>query len=177
MNICSTFCTAPVSTMITDQIVIVMATSCLRDIRSDSDDIGMAPSTNSTPVAPPIAPRTASEMFKRLLDVGGQHVEHAAVHELDHAEQADDRERASTADAHRLAERHGLVADTGELGVGEQRLRHDRRVGLPDVLLEHGRGERGDVAGCRVGLIGLAHRVSSAIRRRGRWWASHRRPV
>ena len=93
-NICRMLCTAPVSRMMTDQIVMVMASNRLRDIRSDSDDIGMAPMTNKTPVAPPMAPKHRVGDVERLLDVGRQDVEHAAVHELQRAQQADDRERA-----------------------------------------------------------------------------------
>ncbi len=156
-NICRTLCTAPVSMMITDQIVMVMAISCLRDIRSDSDDIGIAPMTNKTPVAPPIAPNTASEMCSVFWMSGASTLNtppsmswSAPSKPMIVMVRSPPMRTASLSDM-------ASSPTPGQIGVSEQHLRRDRRFRPSGVLFEDGGRQRRGL-GRRIGaVVGFAH--------------------
>ena len=128
-NIWNAFCTSPVSRMISDQTDIVTATRFLRGKRSDSDDIGTAPRTNSTPVAPPIAPRTVSDTPIASWMSGASTLNTALSNCSIVPSVAMIAIVRAPPDTNRFTQRHRVAVDARELGVGEQGLGDHGRLG------------------------------------------------
>ena len=71
-------------------------------------------------VAPTVATAmTASVVFERPLDVGGEDADDAGVQLVDRVEEREDGEQGEPADLEALPQRHRVVADAGQLVVGE----------------------------------------------------------
>ena len=149
--------------MITAQNDIVIAIRRFRDERSESDDIGIAPSTNRTPVAPPIAPSTASETSSDFWMSGARTLKTPPSITWSAPSSPRIVIVRDTAEAQRFAQRHRVLADARQFGVGEEHLGHHRGFGATDLGLEHRRRERGGIVGSGITRAGVSH--GSLLRR------------